>query len=193
MKGLKILVLMLCSVIFTSPQALAENQFPGTKRNQFNKFYPPSIKNPKGATVVPGAFQVQQVKFEEISLNGVPHLSAAVIFNKEIDASTVRQNNNIRLLKKNENHFWVDASTRGNIVRIRPNFITWVSGAPLVTGVYIMHLRGTIKSRDGIFLDCDKDGKGEGGNLPAYESQMYNAVVRPLGIIGSEAGNILRK
>ncbi len=36
-----------------------------------------------------------------------------------------------------------------------------------------MHLRGTIKSADGVFLDCNGDGKGEGGSLPAYESQLY--------------------
>ena len=43
-----------------------------------------------------------------------------------------------------------------------------------------MHLRGTIKSTDGVFLDCNGDGVGEGGKLPAYESQPYQATVNEL-------------
>jgi hypothetical protein len=134
-------------------------------------------KSIKGATAKPGPFRVKQVQFKEMVVNNQTRLVAAVIFNRNVDASSVQQNVNIRLLKKNENHFWVDASTQNNIVKIRPSFITWVSGAPLETGVYIMHLRGTIKSADGVYLDCNGDGKGEGGNLPAYESQMYQAHV----------------
>lgn len=40
-----------------------------------------------------------------------------------------------------------------------------------------MYLRGTLKSADGVYLDCNGDGKGEGGYLPAYESQLYYAKV----------------
>jgi hypothetical protein len=137
-------------------------------------------KSIKGAKAVPGPFQVKQVQFKEMVVNSQTRLVAAVVFNRNLDASSVKENSNIRLLKKNENHFWVDASTQNNIVRIRPNFITWVSGAPLETGVYIMHLRGTIKSADGVYLDCNGDGKGEGGNLPAFESKMYQAHVLDL-------------
>ena len=64
--------------------------------------------------------------------------------------------------------------------KIRPNFVTWVSGAPLEPGIYIMHLRGTIKSADGIYLDCNGDGKGEGGSLPAYESKMHQVAANHL-------------
>ena len=134
----------------------------------------------KGAKAVPQPFRVQSVQFQKVPHDGTARLAVAVFFNKEIDPVTVQQNANIRLLRKNENHFWVDAATQGNVVNVRPNIITWLSGAPLESGVYIMHLRGTIKSRDGLYLDCNGDGQGEGGNLPAYESQMYNAVVQTL-------------
>ncbi len=122
------------------------------------------------------AFRVKEVKFERVLINNQEHLAAAVIFNKNIDAATVQQNSNIRLLKQDSNNFWVDASTQNNNVNIRPNFITWLSGAPIEAGaLYKMHLRGTIHSTDGVSLDCDGDGTGEGGQLPAYESQTYQA------------------
>lgn len=125
---------------------------------------------------VSNVFKVNQVRFERIVINNQEHLAAAVIFNKNIDAATVMQNSNIRLLKQNASNFWVDASTQNNTVNIRPNFITWVCGAPIEAGVlYKMHLRGTIKSTDGIQLDCNGDGKGEGGQWPPYESQTYRA------------------
>jgi hypothetical protein len=134
----------------------------------------------KGATVVTQPFRVQSVQFQQVQHAGQTRLAVAVVFNKEIDPTSVQQNQNIRLLRKNDQHFWVDAATQGNVVNVRPTFITWLSGAQLETGVYIMHLRGTLKSKDGLYLDCNGDGQGEGGYLPAYESQMYNAVVQTL-------------
>lgn len=138
------------------------------------------IKPLKAAKAVPQPFRVQSVQFQKVPHNGTTRLAVAVFFNKEIDPATVQQNVNIRLLRKNKNHFWIDAATQNNAVNVRPNLITWLSGATLESGVYIMHLRGTIKSRDGLYLDCNGDGQGEAGNLPAYESQMYNAVVQTL-------------
>ena len=132
-------------------------------------------KSLKDARPVPGPFKVQYVKFETIAINNQTHLAAAVVFNRDIDPSSVQQNGNVRLLKQDPSLFWVDASTQNNTVNIRPNFITWVCGAPLDSGLYRMHLRGTIKSADGVFLDCNGDGIGEGGNLPAYESQIFQA------------------
>ena len=149
-------------------------------------------KSIKGAKAVPGPFRVKNVTFKEVVLNNKRHLVAAVVFNRNVDATTVQQNGNIRLIRKNENHFWVDASTQNNTVRIRPNFITWVCGAELETGYYKMLLRGTIKSHDGVYLDCDGDGKGEGGSLPAFESQLYHAVVRDLELIDPEVIENLR-
>ena len=137
-----------------------------------------AVKAAKTAKTMINAFRVKQVTFQKVFINNQTHIAVAVIFNKNIDAVTVKQNLNVRLLKKTPNNFWVDASTQNNTVRIRPNFITWVCGAPLEeTGIYKMHLRGTIKSTDGEYLDCNGDGKGEGGNLPPYESQTYQAVV----------------
>jgi hypothetical protein len=131
----------------------------------------------KSVTVLK-AFRVKDVKFNKIIIDNQMHIVAAVVFNKNIDAATVEQNFNIRLLKKTPDNFWVDASTQNDIVRIRPNFITWVCGAPLeATGTYKMHLWGTINSTHGEYLDCNGDGKGEGGNLPAYESQTYQPAV----------------
>ena len=151
------------------------------QRTMIKSAEPESIKGVKAREAVVkvmNAFRVKQVTFQKIIINNQPHIAAAVIFNKNVDASSVKQNLNIRLLKKTANNFWVDASTQNNTVNIRPNFITWVCGAPLEeTGTYKMHLRGTIKSTDGEYLDCNGDGKGEGGNLPPYESQTYQAVV----------------
>jgi hypothetical protein len=118
------------------------------------------------------SFRVERVEFQQVQLNNQFYLAAGVIFNRDVDPASVKVNFNIRLLRQ-EGNFWVDASTQNNKVNIRPNFITWVSGAPLTGSSYKMHLRGTIKSMHGEYLDCDGDGKGEGGNLPAYESQLY--------------------
>jgi len=131
--------------------------------------------------------RVQSVQFGNVSYNGEPHLAAGIIFTKEIDAATVKQNNNIRLLKQ-ENGFWVDVSTQGNIVRIMTKHITWLSGAALEAGAYRMHLRGTIKDTDGLYLDCNNDGSGEGGNLPAYDSPIHNV---PVGDIEEESSGML--
>jgi len=175
MKLLKVIVIIACLAL-----AMDLTQYSAAKSVPKGTSVKPAMEalktfSPKGAQAVPGAFQVTKVSFETVIIDNQTHLVAAVIFNKNIDASTVKENVNIRMLKQNENNFWVDASTQNNTVRIRPNFITWVSGAPLASGVYKMHLRGTIKSSDGILLDCDGDGKGEGGNMPAYESQLYTA------------------
>ncbi|MEN8140680.1 MAG: hypothetical protein ABFR97_05585 [Thermodesulfobacteriota bacterium] len=132
----------------------------------------PTVAN-KGATTASRPFQVLSVQFKEVTENNRNFLAAAITFNKEVDLATVQQNVNIRLLRKNDAHFWVDASTQNNNVRVMGNMITWASGATLDNGYYVMHLRGTIKSKDGTFLDCDKDGKGEGGSLPPYESMIF--------------------
>jgi hypothetical protein len=172
-----IILAITTSVFGGNPQL----QLSPEERTMIKSSEPTSIKGvkiQKAVVNVLNAFRVKQVTFQKVSINNQTHIAAAVIFNKNIDASTVKQNLNIRLLKKTPNNFWVDASTQNNTVQIRPNFITWVCGAPLEeTGIYKMHLRGTIKSTDGEYLDCNGDGKGEGGNLPAYESQTYQAVV----------------
>ncbi len=170
MKYFRIAFLFLCFVLCFSVLASAKSK--PVSETSTTKTIP---KSTKGAKVVPGAFQIKMVIFSTIVLNNQPHLAATVFFNRNVDASTVQQNVNIRMLKKNENHFWLDASTQNNIVKIRPNFITWLSGAPLKNGLYKMYLRGTIKSADGVSLDCNGDGKGEGGYLPAYESQLYQS------------------
>jgi len=138
------------------------------------------IKTGKALEAKDVPVRVQSVQFGEVLWNGAPHLAAGVIFTKEIDAASVQQNHNIRLLKE-ENGFWVDVSTQGNVVKIMQKHISWLSGASLETGSYRIHLRGTIKDKDGLYLDCNNDGTGEGGNLPAYDSQIYNAAVTELG------------
>ncbi len=180
MKKINAVFILLCFAICLGTVASAKEMKNPSRLKGAKTPHKTIPKSSKGAKVVPGSFKVVKVTFKKVPINNKTHLAAAVVFNKNINASTVKENVNFRMLKKNENHYWVDASTQNNIVRIRPNFITWVCGAPLKTGVYIMHLRGTIKSADGIYLDCNGDGKGEGGNLPAYESQMYQAQVREL-------------
>jgi len=138
------------------------------------------IKTGKALEAKDVPVRVQSVQFGEVLWNGAPHLAAGVSFTKEIDPASVQQNYNIRLLKE-ENGFWVDVSTQGNVVKIMQKHISWLSGVPLETGSYRIHLRGTIKDKFGLFLDCNNDGIGEGGNLPAYDSQIYNAVVEDPG------------
>lgn len=166
-------VVLICSVLMWSAPALGKGQpahdAPKTAAD-VKQFTPRHVK---GAKIKPGPFRVKDVTFKEMTINNQKRLAVAVTFNRNVNASTVKPNINIRLLRKNENHFWIDASTQNNHVNIRPELVTWVCGAPLEPGIYIMHLRGTIKSADGIYLDCNGDGKGEGGSLPAYESQMY--------------------
>ena len=181
MKYVTALIALICLVAWMNTPCFAEAQPQRAKPRAVDVSKDRAkITSTKGAKAVPQPFRVQNVQFQKVQHDGGTRLAVAVFFNKEIDPATVQQNANIRLLRKNENHFWVDASTQGNAVNVRPHFITWLSGATLESGVYIMHLRGTIKSRDGLYLDCNGDGQGEGGNLPAYESQMYNAVVQTL-------------
>jgi hypothetical protein len=166
-------VVPICFMLLWSTLAFGKGQptHDGSKTAADVKQFTP--KTIKGAKIKPGPFRVKNVIFKEMTVGNQKRLVVAVIFNRNVNTSTVKPNNNIRLLRINENHFWVDASTQNNKVNIRPNFVTWVSGAPLEPGIYIMHLRGTIMSADGIYLDCNGDGKGEGGSLPAYESKMY--------------------
>jgi hypothetical protein len=179
MKSTLTCILLACLILVQSLSAFAES----TPRSESSKAIPATQNIPKsikGVKAVPGPYRVKQVIFQEMAVNNKTYLAAGVIFSRNLDPATVKQNVNIRLLRKNENNFWVDASTQNNTVRINPNSITWLCGAPLATGYYRMHLRGTIKSADGVYLDCNGDGKGEGGNLPAYESQLYHAVVQTI-------------
>ncbi len=168
--------------------------FAAEKISPKNRAVAPPATMPKAATkgvkVKPGPFRVISVQFQEMSHNNQSFLAAAILFNKDVDPASIQQNVNIRLLKKNENHFWLDASTQNNTVRTIYHGITWASGAPLENGYYVMHLRGTLKSKDGIFLDCDGDGTGEGGALPPYESQIYQVNNPEPGLIDIDPGRI---
>jgi hypothetical protein len=173
-------VMLICSILLWTALAFGKSQPVPNSSKRAADVKPSTPVTTKGVKIKPGPFRVKSVTFKEMTIGNQKRLVVAVIFNRNVNASTVHPNNNIRLLRKNENHFWVDASTQNNKVNIRPNFVTWVSGAPLVPGIYIMHLRGTIKSADGIYLDCNGDGKGEGGSLPAYESKMYQVAADKL-------------
>ncbi len=168
--------------------------FAAEKISPKNRAVAPPATMPKAATkglqVKPGPFQVTSVQFQEFNQNNQSFLAAAIYFNKEVDPASIQQNVNLRLLKKNENHFWLDASTQNNNVRVTQHVITWASGAPLENGYYVMHLRGTLKSKDGIFLDCDGDGAGEGGALPPYESQIYQVNIPEPGLIDIDPGRM---
>lgn len=172
-------ILLACLILGQSLSAFAESA-PRPESSKAVRATQNIPKSTKGVVAVPGPFRVKQVIFKKMSVNNKTYLAAGVIFSRNVDPSSVKQNVNIRLLRKNENNFWVDASTQNNTVRINPSSIAWLCGAPLENGYYCMHLRGTIKSTDGVYLDCDGDGKGEGGNLPAYESQLYHAVIKTI-------------
>lgn len=137
------------------------------------------IKTGKALEAKDVPVRVKDVQFTEVEYNGETHLAAGVVFTKSIEAATVQPNVNIRLLKE-QNGFWVDVSTQNNVVRIMPKHISWLSGAPLESGSYRMHLRGTIRDTDGLYLDCNNDGVGERGNLPAYDSPIHSVEIRNL-------------
>ena len=175
MKKAMIYLPLVCLILGLSCLSFAGSQ-PGRANPKTNPANQAVSKSTKGIKVLPGPFRVKQVIFNTVVNNNQTYLAAAVIFNRNLDKASVQKGINIRMIKKNENNFWVDASSQ-NTVRINPNSIVWLSGTPLETGYYKMHLRGTLKSADGIYLDCNGDGKGEGGYLPAYESQLYYAKV----------------
>ncbi len=188
MKRFKIAMIVFCFLLAGQTTGL-------TKSSQPSKRVAPSgkmTKHVKGAIAVPASFRVTSVTFQKVTINNDMRLAVAVVFNKNIDAVSVIENANIRLLKKDNQNFWSDAEKHNNIVRVRPDFITWVCGASLTDGIYRMHLRGTLKSSDGIYLDCDGDGKGEGGNLPAYESAPFQVQVNQLLDIDPERLDDLR-
>ncbi len=171
-----LVVLLVTSTAFgkeTTPSA--RNVAPGGEMPKV------TTKGVKPAHPLP--FQVTSVEFHEMSQNNLSFLAVGIYFNKDVDPASVQQNVNIRLLKKDENHFWRDASTQNNNVRVVQHVITWASGAPLENGYYVMHLRGTLKSKDGLFLDCNGDGQGEGGALPPYESAIYQVNIPEPGML----------
>lgn len=131
---------------------------------------------PARALLSKGPLQVKKVHFRKVKVFGKTRVEARVVFTRAIDPSSVTLNNNVRMLRRNEQKFWVDAAKQGNFVDIQPTYIRWTSGAQARTGVYIMRLMGTVKAADGTYLDCDGDGRGEGGALPAYESRMFGVV-----------------
>ena len=107
MNYFKGVVIVLCFIFGVSVLAFGEAQknpyLPNAVKSA-NKFLPQAIK---GAQVVPGPFVVQSVQFSTIVVNNRTHLVAAVMFNRNVDASSIQENVNIRLLKQKENNFWV--------------------------------------------------------------------------------------
>ncbi len=139
------------------------------------KFAPIS---PKKVKLAPISFRVKKVTFKEISVNLKTHLAVIIEFNKPVKASSVVTGTNCRVLKE-DNGFWIDAyPTAGSNLRVVDRYITWAMGSPVNSnGPHKVHLRGTIKATSGEYMDCNNDGKGEGGSLPAYNSQIYHPVV----------------
>jgi len=181
-RSAEIIILFFVVLMVAAAIASGKEATPSAQSVSPREVKPPVTK--KGVTPVqPLSFQVQSVNFLEMSNNNQRFLAVTIFFNKDIDPASVQQNVNIRLLKKDENNFWCDFSTQNNNVRILNRVITWAAGAPLENGYYVMHLRGTLKSTDGLFLDCDGDGHGEGGYLPAYESAIYQVNLPELELI----------
>ena len=175
MKRVMIYLLLACLL-----PGLCSPAFGGSKPGKVNPKTNPATQVPskstKGITVLPGPFRVNKVIFKQVTYNNKTYLAAGVFFNRNLDKASVQKGINISMITKNENNFWVNASSQ-NTIRINPDSIIWTCGTPLKTGYYKMYLKGTLKSADGIYLDCNGDGKGEGGYLPAYESQLYYARV----------------
>jgi len=121
----------------------------------------------------PDSFQVRKVEFRQVQVEGRARLAVLIEFNREVDPGSIRHGVNLRVLR-HDNGFWVDAFPSGSRYEVTDRFIDWVAGAPIDPGVFKVHLRGTIKDVGGNFLDCNYDGQGEGGNLPAYESETYS-------------------
>ncbi len=120
------------------------------------------------------SFRVNSSSIRFLTIDKKLYLTAGVKFNKTPDTSTINQGMNFRILYRDSNGFWRDAfNTDGIITRIG-NTIKWQSPTPGSEGSYKIHLRGTIRDLNGEELDCNNDGKGEGGSLPAYESAQVN-------------------
>ena len=190
MKRAMMYLLLACLIPGLNSPAFGESK-PGSANPKTTPAHRAVSKSTKGISVLPGPFRVKQVIFKTVANNNQTFLVAAVIFNRNLDKASVQKGVNVRMIKKNENNFWLDASSQ-NTVRINPNSIVWTSGTPLETGYYKMVLRGTLKSADGVYLDCNGDGKGEGGYLPAYESQLYYAKVLERKNTSPEMNEILR-
>ncbi|PLX97670.1 MAG: hypothetical protein C0622_12705 [Desulfuromonas sp.] len=138
---------------------------------------------PKSQLTVPKSFRVGKVTFQQVSNNNQKFLAVAVEFNHPVDRISIIPGNNFRLMKES-NGFWIDAyPVAGSNLRVINNVVTWIMGTPVVEGNHKMHLRGTIRDTSGAYLDCNNDGVPEGGNLPAYDSQIYHIGSIPLELI----------
>ncbi len=169
--GLKKTLLVLFLSLGLAPFVLAEAT--GANKNQRRSGSIDKSLSSGKVTLAPVSFRVKKVTFKEVVGNGSKYLAAAVEFNQKVKADSIAKGVNHRVLRF-DNGSWVDAYPSGNTnIRVLGKFITWASTVPISPGEYKVHLRGTIKNTNGDFLDCDKDGKGEGGYLPPYESAVY--------------------
>ena len=135
----------------------------------------PAVRVPAAGKIprLPDSFQVRKVEFRQVQVDNRARLAVLIEFNREVDPGSIRHGDNLRVLRY-DNGFWVDAFPSGSRYEVTDRFIDWVAGAPIDPGTFKVHLRGTIKDAGGNSLDCNADGRGEGGNLPAYESQTYS-------------------
>ncbi len=148
--------------------AFGETQVDQLDKNNFKHL------SPKGLAKLPAtwSFRVLFVKFITGMYQGSEHLAVGIQFNHSIDRDSITPVN-LRVLKE-VNGTWYDAFPSSATTMIfGNNYINILFTTPVTEGNYKVHLRGTIQNMAGEFLDCDKDGHPEGGDLPPFESQVF--------------------
>jgi hypothetical protein len=126
------------------------------------------------------SFQVVNLSIGYVVLDDNLHFKIIVDFNKNIDLSHIHFGNNVRWLVKDVNGNYIDAYPEGGHLQVEGKQLIWTSKSPAIQGSQKLLLKGTLKSVDGKYLDCDGDGDGEGGNLPTYESIVYDLSIEKI-------------
>ncbi|UCG35703.1 MAG: hypothetical protein JSW17_02590 [Candidatus Omnitrophota bacterium] len=141
-----------------------------------------TLRKPRGTSItktlkIPQSFQVVDSKFRYVTVGNEVHLKVDVTFNKNVDLSSISLGNNFRMLRRNQAGFWVDVHKTHDSIQGFGKKVIWSSNEWAAEGALKLHLRGTIKSTGGDFLDCNGDGKAEGGYPPPYESSIFYSVL----------------
>ncbi|MCP4653629.1 MAG: hypothetical protein GY858_09665 [Candidatus Omnitrophica bacterium] len=172
-------VLILISFLFVGIILQAEP--PTWQSKQMNQpaigYGKPKAPLIKGATKLNVSFQVINSSFNYVVVGNVSAMKIDINFNKNVDQSSINWGHNFRVLRRGQDGFWRDSYQDPGTMQVSGSHITWQSNGWANEGPHKLHLGGTLKGTGGQFLDCDNDGKGEGGYPPPYESEIFYCVL----------------